>query len=568
MLPGPKCSRIEVITALLIVLSSSSLFQQDKNSRAQTPSTFKIPVNVIFVNVTAADKDGNPVTDLTRDEFTIYEDGKLQSIQTFAVESYRPIEQKSENLQKSTSPPVQAQEPGGAHPRFISIVIDDITTESSENYPRIMVALKDFIENDLGPLDRVAILLGSGRVGYPFSDIRGTLLEEVDALSGRLNVNHPMKWDCPQLTALQAEGIFRREDPDALSLAIAETMECLKNRERKIAEYFAVAAATSQHEEANYRNRTLLDVLRRHIRSLRHFEGTKSVILFSGGFMFKDIAYELEDVADQALRSGVVLNTIDVRGLYTAFPTVEQSSPITSSPSLLQKMQEALKDDALAHEKPLNQLASDTGGLFHHNTNDIGEGLLKISDRTSCYYVLTYSAPSMKPDGRYHRIKLETSHPGITLTYRKGYYSPKEELTFERRRKEDILEAMQAPGNLNEIPIQLAYNYYQQDDSAYAVSVLTNIDIRSLRFLDEDSRRINQISIAVVALDEADHYMDGVVKSIDFRLTDASYENLLDYGLNSKVEFKLPMGRYKIKEVVREGTQGRMGSITKAIEIP
>jgi hypothetical protein len=51
MLPGQRCGRLEVITALLIVLSASSLVQQDKNSEAQTPPTFKIPVNVIFVNV-------------------------------------------------------------------------------------------------------------------------------------------------------------------------------------------------------------------------------------------------------------------------------------------------------------------------------------------------------------------------------------------------------------------------------------------------------------------------------------------------------------------------------------
>jgi VWFA-related protein len=517
MLPRQRGIWLVAITALLVALSSSNLVQQDKNSnKTQAESTFKIPVNIIFINVTATGKDGNPVTDLTRDDFTIYEDGKPQAIQTFAMESYNA------NRQKPSSPPVPSQAPGIAHPRLISIVIDDITAESSENYPRIISALKEFIEKDLGPLDQVAILTGSGRTGYPFSDIRGTLLAEVDALKGRLNVNHPMKWDCPQLTALQAEGIFRRDDPDALSQAIAETMACMGIRDRNIAENFATAAATSQHEEADYRNRTLLDVLRRHVRSLRHFEGTKSVILFSGGFMFKDIAYELEDVADQALRSGVVLNTIDMRGLYTAFPTSEQSKPFTTDPPSLLK---ALKDDAFTREEPLNQLASDTGGLFHHYTNDIGEGLRKISRRTSCYYVLTYSAPAMKPDGRYHRIKLETSRPGITLTYRKGYYSPKEELTFERRRKEDIQEAMRAPVNLNEIPIRLAYNYYQQDDSTYAVSVLTNVNIRGLRFPEEDSRRRNQISIAVVALDEMDHYMDGLVTSINFRLTDASYEN-------------------------------------------
>ena len=89
-----------------------------------------------------------------------------------------------------------------------------------------------------------------------------------------------------------------------------------------------------------------------------------------------------------------------------------------------------------------------------------------------------------------------------------------------------------------------------------------------LRFPEEDSRRRNQISIVVVAFDEMDHYMDGLVKTIDFRLTDASYESLLDFGLNSKAEFKLPLGCYKIKAVVREGAEGKMGSTAKAIEIP
>jgi hypothetical protein len=89
-----------------------------------------------------------------------------------------------------------------------------------------------------------------------------------------------------------------------------------------------------------------------------------------------------------------------------------------------------------------------------------------------------------------------------------------------------------------------------------------------LHFLEEDSRRKDLINLVVVAFDEADHFIDGIEKSIDFKLTDASYDALLNHGLNSKVEFKLPLGRFKIKAVVREGAQGKMGSVTKAIEIP
>ena len=130
------------------------------------------------------------------------------------------------------------------------------------------------------------------------------------------------------------------------------------------------------------------------------------------------------------------------------------------------------------------------------------------------------------------------------------------------------MEALRAPGNLNEIPVSLAYNYYRDDDSRYGVSFLTNISIRGLHFLDEDARRKNLISMVLVAFDENDHYIDGVEKSIEFRLLETSYASLLNQGLTSRVELKLPFGRYKIKAVVRESTQGKMGSITKAIEIP
>jgi hypothetical protein len=221
-----------------------------------------------------------------------------------------------------------------------------------------------------------------------------------------------------------------------------------------------------------------------------------------------------------------------------------------------------------AQEDPLYRMASDTGGIFFHNSNDLYDGMKKIVHRQSSYYVLTYTRPSQKYDGRYHQIKVGVTRPGLEVSYRKGYYAPKEELTFERRKKEDIVEALQAPGNLNEIPIRLAYNYYQEDDSTYTVSVSTSVSIRGLHFLDEDSRRKNLINMVVVAFDETDHFIDGIEKSIDFKLTDASYALLLDHGLNSKVEFKLPMGTYKIKAVVREGAQGKMGSATSAIEIP
>jgi VWFA-related protein len=573
-----ELGRIKRIALLLLLFGSSLLYSQSNGSSQEAPDkdqpTFKVPVNVITVNATVSDSMGNPVKDLTQNDFSIYDDGELQTIQTFAMELHEPAQSGGPTLRKPEGHSPSAAEPSSPPPRMTSIFIDDITADSNDRYYAIAEAVEKFIANDMGPEDQVAIFSGSGKLRFLFSNDKQMLLDELANVLYQLNMNTLTREECPEITDLQAQMIVNRRQEDVyLELAVQEAMSCMSlpaetepELARDMAEKLAFMAASRQYEESEYRSRTLLQTLRQHIRSLRHFEGTKSVVLFSDGFLFEDVVFELQDVVDQALYSGVIVNTVDDRGLFTYIPPAGTASP--SIASVLMHRQQLYQENQWAQETPLSQLASDTGGLFHHNSNDLYEGLQKISNRHAVSYVLTYARPNLKPDGRYHRIKLEVLRPGLKLSYRKGYYAPKEELTFERRKKEDILEALQAPGNLNEIPISLGYNYYQEDDSIYNISFLATIKIRGLHFLNENSRHRNIINLVVAAFDEYDNFIKGLEKSIDFRLTEASYTSLLNNDLTAKVEFGLPLGRYKIKAVVREGSQGKMGSITKGIEIP
>src|SRR5262249_52903962 len=54
--------------------------------------TFKVPVDVVVVNLVVTDKQGNPVKDLTFDDFRLYEEGQPQRIHTLALESYKSTE--------------------------------------------------------------------------------------------------------------------------------------------------------------------------------------------------------------------------------------------------------------------------------------------------------------------------------------------------------------------------------------------------------------------------------------------------------------------------------------------
>jgi len=567
---------------LAVVCVAFAADKDQKKERSQKESdkppsfTVKVPVDVVIVNATVTDKQGNLVKDLTKDDFQVYEDGKPQPIHTFALESFKAEQLTDESgkvVGSGTSPSIES---ASGRPRLISLVIDDVTAPSLELFTQAINAMRKFVEQDLGPGDQIAVLAGSGQAQYPFTSDRAQLLDEIKGLYQKLYRGKVYKGECPELTDLQALEI-REERTDGRSMEVATTENIICDQLEQTPNNTAIARnkvrsmAVMQNEETQYRNRLLLASLRQYLRSLKHFEARKSLILFSNGFLPDQHRYELQEVVDMALRVGVVFNTIDIRGLYTtnyqASDNVTPGNTVQSSLILAQKP--ALRHESIIRqEESLNQLAHETGGLFFHNSNDLYAGLRKISENQSFYYVLSYASPASRADGRYHKIKLEVSRPGLQLSYRKGYYAPKEQITFERRKKEDIMEALQAPGNLNEIPIQLSYNYFQVDETRYQVAVLTKVNIQGLQFVEEDSRHKNLFHLVVVAFDEHDSYVDGLEKSMELNLTDPSYVAMLAYGFTSKVDIKVPPGRYKIKAVVREANRTKMGSVRKTIEVP
>lgn len=570
----------------LCLILASAVLSADKEQKktpdksqqdAEKPPSFtvKVPVDVVILNATVTDKQGNPVKDLTVDDFKVYEDGKLQPIHTFALESYKAT-QITDKTGKVTNPdgtPTQ-EEPNFNQPRFLSLVIDDITVSGQDLYARTIEALQKFVAQDVGPGDQVAILSGSGRVQYPFTSDKAQLLEEVNGLHQKLDRGQVSRQPCPEMPDAQAMDIVENHPGNqALEVAVTEDIICDHQDGVPIQMVMARvrALASQQHEETQYRDRTLLSTLRQHLRSLKHFEAKKSLILFSDGFLPDELRYELQEVVDLALRAGVIFNAVDIRGLFTTNYQASDRVTVghTVETSLILARKPMIRDDDMKRqEESLSQLAHETGGVFIHNNNDLSAGLRQISNSQSFYYVLTYATPSPKADGRYHKVKLELSRPGLQVTYRKGYYAPKEQLSFERRKKEDILEALHAPGNLNEIPIQLSYNYFQVDESRYQVALLTKVNIQGVQFVEEDTRHKNLFHLVVVAFDEHDTYVDGLEKSMELNLTDPSYAAMLNYGFTSKVDIKVPPGRYKIRAVVREGNRTKMGSVRKTIEVP
>jgi VWFA-related protein len=134
----------------------SALFPGQKRKKDENPSQtiFRVPVNIVVVNATVTDKSGNPVTDLTAKDFKVYDDGKLQDIQTFALESYGPAQLEEAQTQPPSSA-LAAKEQDAERTRILSLVVDDLAMESVVNFPRMIEAVKQFVERDMSPQDQV-----------------------------------------------------------------------------------------------------------------------------------------------------------------------------------------------------------------------------------------------------------------------------------------------------------------------------------------------------------------------------------------------------------------------------
>ena len=107
-------------------------------SADQPPVTFRVEVNYVEVDAVVTDAQGNAVTDLTKNDFEIFEDGKTQNVATFSLVNI-PIERAERPL--FASAPIEADVQTNDHieGRIYLIVLDDLHTDFTRT-PRVKAA--------------------------------------------------------------------------------------------------------------------------------------------------------------------------------------------------------------------------------------------------------------------------------------------------------------------------------------------------------------------------------------------------------------------------------------------
>ena len=220
-----------------------------------------------------------------------------------------------------------------------------------------------------------------------------------------------------------ADLIVNQNDTETLKLATMDADNCgfAGMRDDVRAERLAKSTAFEVLNASGAANQSTLSALREAVARTSAASGTRSIVLVSPGFLTltPDTRESIMDLVDAATRADIVVNTLDVRGLYTS--VVAPNSPHPAMPAERFRLD---REEATARSDVMAELAYGTGGTFFHNNNDLEEGFRRTADSPDYIYILGFSP--QKLDGKFHKLKVTVSGPAqFTVQARQGYYARK-----------------------------------------------------------------------------------------------------------------------------------------------
>ena len=529
-------------------------------TRESTDTTFKVNVELVVVRVVVRDAQGRAIGTLKKEDFQLFDNGKPQTIARFAVEH-----KATDQPLASTGGKAEAK-PNAEFPvRYVAYLFDDMHLPFQDIATSRNAALAHL--NSLPPDDRVAVFTTSGIVMVDFTDDRQHLREALMRISPNPTGNATTT-DCPQLTPYQADLIVTKHDPMALQFAISDYLNCLNlgpNVGTAQAESVIVSTAERLVSTSSDQSRIALGSIRDVLNKIAIMPGARTIVLVSPGFLLIDNTQREAEIIDKALRSDVIISTIDARGLYT---DVDDITRRNQSSQTVAVMHQYAAQSASEESNVLSELAYGTGGSFFHNSNAFGEGFERAAAIPEYYYVLGFAPQNLKNDGKFHALKVTLANKQpYTLQSRKGYFAPTHLQNASEQAKSDINDAVFSHEDRNDMPVELHTKYFKTSDEDAKLAVLVKVDVRHLHYQKVDGRNRNDLTIVSALFDRNGNFVQGDQKTLEMRLTDETLQKKLDTGVTLRANFNVKPGTYLVRCVVRD-TQGQLSATSDSVEIP
>ncbi len=558
-------------------------------SQHDAPFTFSTGVNLVLVPVVVRDREGHAIGTLKKEDFQLFDKGKLQEVSRFSIEKAgapptladTSIETDA-NGNPEAKPAGPAAQPIAGH--FIMWLFDDLHLSFGDLGPT-REAAKRVLKESFAPGTRAAVYTTSNHTSLDFTDDVDKLNATLDQIKPWPTIPTKTVATCPDVSYFQADAIINGNDQQALLAAQSDYLACQpgaippgSSPTTQAAPYVAASIATPvrmvvlKELEIGFQDtRSTLLVLKGLVRRMSAMPGTRTIVMVSPGFyLVTDHRTDEMDVINTAVRNNVVISSLDARGLYSLTPggkaetRVGNTDPATSNIKANYERQAAL-----ANMDVLAELAADTGGSFFHDNNDFAGGLKLVATQPEYIYVLGFAPQKLKLDGSYHKLNVVLKNgAGFEMQARRGYFERNHLEDPAEEAKEELTEAFFSRDEMRELPVELSTQFFKTGDLKARLSILARIDAKHLRYRKADGRNDNTLIVVGGVFDQDGKYVAGTQKIVDLKFKDQTLDALPQSGITVKTNLDVASGNYIVRLVVRDSEGNVMSALNSAVVIP
>lgn len=545
------------------------------------PLVEEISVDVVNVDVVVTDRKGNPVNGLTRDEFILYEDGERRDISNFYAfvqgRALTPapagVEQESSDGNRWTDPATR---------RRMVLLFDSGSLEKRARNRAIEGLERFILEQFDGTYEWAVVAYGSRlQMFEPFTSDKTQVLaalakvRDLPVAIRRQHAGDAIASEEP-IVKSRAPGLGpQRGGPGEFGARELTTLE-FGTRERMMSEMRSFSETT--------------EALVQTMRALSGMSGRKTLVLISGGLEALPGPAQLlgrgfpgagsdnrVDPFTSVLHSellrrfDLIVKTANAAG-FVIYPVSSFSGTVLETPYLDVERQANLAFKGGFESMPAEidldtapKLMADGTGGEYYSTTQFYRAFDDIDSRTSNAYVLGFQT-NRSPDGKYHRLRVETKRKNLVVQHREGYIH----VSREDRLIDELTTPLSFPKDRGDFRVAVEIDPPEPiNEKRVSLTVAGVVPLDVVTLIPQGDDMVGRVYVYVAVYDEEGNLVNLFRERQDVRIpagkvADAPADAPARFGLTLR---DLERGNYRISLTLMDEVTDRFGTGIQSVQI-
>jgi len=520
--------------------------------------TFRTQTVLIQVPVIVTDKHGDHVHGLTKNDFRVFENGKVQTLSSF--------EELIATKDAFPSVPLKPGQYGNLtlseeKPRPVTVIVLDTVNTPYLNQTYGRRELVKYLADHLDTSQILALMVITSHGVKVIQGLDGDSTKLIQALKKASSEIPYLQGINTDTQAAAATGDIPRIPPPGAdpSLAIEAFIE-------------RVDALDAQFQQRNAIETTMNGFLG-VAWALSGVPGRKSVVWATGGFPFTmyssnqapntDLSTLYERTMHALEEAQVAVYPIDVRGLLDSSSVSEASS--SRMPNARRINDRAWLEGSTIDS--LNEVADMTGGKAFYNTNDLTESFRRASDDESSYYLLGYYVDTHNRPAGWRQLKVKVDKDNIEIRARKGFFVTDDMTRAASNKSSDMNYALTADLEGTGVPVMVEWAGIASEGEKKKAHFVAHMPPNAL-VIDALARNKIDFDFAAVAIREKDsREVARSASNFSKELADSQVASIRSNGVVFKNALEVTPGKYTVRFVVRDNFTGKVGSVTAPLTV-